>query len=399
MSQKDREVEMANRRCFLDLLKGLLNMNPIERWSPLQAAQHPFITGRPYTGPFTPQKVPSVVPIPTAAHATAVASGMISGAGRVKVASQQRPRANTLSSLSLQDVPAPIQRITAANRGKNRAGVGPTERTDTIPESLLEEGDSPQASLPAFENYMRICDDGTGSITGSYTGKGVGASNKHPPASGSIPTDVNVVGSVGGTHAHTERMSAYVSNRRVSQPVNMLGGGGSGRLHTRISNDTGNASDIIPLSVPGVVWYGPGSSYTCSGGGSIIEGKRRSSLRTDELGGSGTAPNNNNNHATIFYRTQAGARRASVPNIHVEGPSGVNSRRKQSLDSPRRSNLSNSVISGDQSLPMTFEGDSGRNSGRRGSLSSMGESQESAVSASSSSGASMDIVDEEDDVM
>lgn len=35
-------------------MQGLLNLNPIERWSPQQAKQHPFITGEPFTCPFQP---------------------------------------------------------------------------------------------------------------------------------------------------------------------------------------------------------------------------------------------------------------------------------------------------------------------------------------------------------
>lgn len=52
MSQQDIQKEMSNRESFLDFVKGLLNMNPFERWTPHQAAMHPFITEKKYTGPF-----------------------------------------------------------------------------------------------------------------------------------------------------------------------------------------------------------------------------------------------------------------------------------------------------------------------------------------------------------
>lgn len=45
-------VEMSNRRAFVDFVEGLLNMDPIKRWSPQQAAKHPFITGEKFTGKF-----------------------------------------------------------------------------------------------------------------------------------------------------------------------------------------------------------------------------------------------------------------------------------------------------------------------------------------------------------
>jgi dual specificity protein kinase YAK1 len=43
---------MAHRRAFVDFVEGLLNLDPIQRWSPQQAAKHPFITGEKFTAPF-----------------------------------------------------------------------------------------------------------------------------------------------------------------------------------------------------------------------------------------------------------------------------------------------------------------------------------------------------------
>lgn len=54
MSNKEIEKEKFNRLAFIDFLQGLLNLNPIERWSPQQAKQHPFITGEAFTCPFQP---------------------------------------------------------------------------------------------------------------------------------------------------------------------------------------------------------------------------------------------------------------------------------------------------------------------------------------------------------
>lgn len=48
------EEEKKTRIIFLDFLKGLLNVNPIERWSPQQARKHPYLTGEPYNGPYVP---------------------------------------------------------------------------------------------------------------------------------------------------------------------------------------------------------------------------------------------------------------------------------------------------------------------------------------------------------
>ena len=45
---------MNNRLAFIDFVRGLLNINPLERWSPQQAKLHPFITQQKFTGPFVP---------------------------------------------------------------------------------------------------------------------------------------------------------------------------------------------------------------------------------------------------------------------------------------------------------------------------------------------------------
>lgn len=48
--QADIDKEMAIRASFTDFVLGLLNLDPIKRWSPQQAMQHPFITGEKGTG-------------------------------------------------------------------------------------------------------------------------------------------------------------------------------------------------------------------------------------------------------------------------------------------------------------------------------------------------------------
>ncbi|KAA1474210.1 kinase-like protein [Dentipellis sp. KUC8613] len=54
----EMEKELNNRASFIDFCQGLLNMNPIERWSPQQARMHPFITGEKFTKPFSGQSQP-----------------------------------------------------------------------------------------------------------------------------------------------------------------------------------------------------------------------------------------------------------------------------------------------------------------------------------------------------
>jgi dual specificity protein kinase YAK1 len=45
---------MNNRLAFIDFVRGLLTINPLERWTPQQAKLHPFITQAKFTQPFVP---------------------------------------------------------------------------------------------------------------------------------------------------------------------------------------------------------------------------------------------------------------------------------------------------------------------------------------------------------
>lgn len=53
---------------FCDFVSGLVKIDPKERWTPLQAKEHPFITGEPFTKPFVPnpalRKPPPIKSIP-----------------------------------------------------------------------------------------------------------------------------------------------------------------------------------------------------------------------------------------------------------------------------------------------------------------------------------------------
>jgi dual specificity protein kinase YAK1 len=54
LSPEQQQVECIHRKSFTNFLEGLLDLNPGTRWSPRQALQHPFITGKPYKQPFRP---------------------------------------------------------------------------------------------------------------------------------------------------------------------------------------------------------------------------------------------------------------------------------------------------------------------------------------------------------
>ncbi|KAF8839492.1 hypothetical protein BDN67DRAFT_970001 [Paxillus ammoniavirescens] len=62
----EMDKELNNRASFIDFCQGLLNLNPIERWSPQQARMHPFITGEKFTKPFQPNgHTPQIAPSPS----------------------------------------------------------------------------------------------------------------------------------------------------------------------------------------------------------------------------------------------------------------------------------------------------------------------------------------------
>ncbi|EFW16013.1 protein kinase Yak1 [Coccidioides posadasii str. Silveira] len=54
MKQAEIDRELNNRVAFTDFVRGLLTINPLERWSPQQAKLHPFITQQKFTQPFVP---------------------------------------------------------------------------------------------------------------------------------------------------------------------------------------------------------------------------------------------------------------------------------------------------------------------------------------------------------
>ncbi|KAF9529200.1 kinase-like domain-containing protein [Crepidotus variabilis] len=57
-SSHEVEKELNNRAAFIDFCQGLLNLNPVTRWTPQQARLHPFITGEKFSKPFVPDDIP-----------------------------------------------------------------------------------------------------------------------------------------------------------------------------------------------------------------------------------------------------------------------------------------------------------------------------------------------------
>ena len=60
LTAEQKSHEMQRRMCFLHFLQGLFVLNPFERWTPRQAAGHPFITNAPFQSSFRPAVDPKV---------------------------------------------------------------------------------------------------------------------------------------------------------------------------------------------------------------------------------------------------------------------------------------------------------------------------------------------------
>lgn len=146
MSSEKKEEDRKMRIIFIDFLYGMLKLNPLERWSPQQAKQHPFITGKPWNGPYRPAIGPMTIERPITGpvggdissrtpdakiRANASTGGKYvpkssmdqhpsqlpqkeaimvgaQGGGAVRTS---RQRANTLSSSKVSTVPPTLQRL------------------------------------------------------------------------------------------------------------------------------------------------------------------------------------------------------------------------------------------------------------------------------------------------
>lgn len=234
MPAAERENELRQRRLFVDFLRGLLKMNPVERCHPQQALQHPFITGKatPVLGPLAaslpaPPRLAPKQPLPK----------------QQPVAMRQRPRANTLSSLSLQDVPPQIHKIGVASREAGH--MRPTGRPP--PDAVFPSSDVEPPALP-FE---------VGSVPkqpSQLQEDGKTAQRGKPP-----------------TNYYVDRLAGFSGGRRVSNPPSMGAVGGLAiRGSRRLGSRADSLDDFAPSSLPqglgdtllpDAAWSPPSSSH------------------------------------------------------------------------------------------------------------------------------------------
>ena len=110
LTPQEVEQEMESRKSLHDLISNLLNVNPIERWSPQQARLHPYITGEPWKGPFVPPGPACLAP-----HSSIQQTPMTSYYEQQGHQQQQhhhhRPRSSTINS-QMYNIPPNLERIT-----------------------------------------------------------------------------------------------------------------------------------------------------------------------------------------------------------------------------------------------------------------------------------------------
>ncbi len=203
LSAADREAEMQNRRCFADFVGGLLNLNPLERWNPYLAMQHPFITGKVFTGPFQPS-----LPILADPLLQQPQFHLQQQLQNLPQSTQQplrtRPRSNTLATLSFQpEVPAQLQKLAAAS--KAQPAPPPASRRQ----------------VPEDTQQMAASYEGPG-LFGEHRRSSIIQSSSSNASSAQVMNNSTPTGAVPFYSPANARLSAYVNNRRVSNPPSMF---------------------------------------------------------------------------------------------------------------------------------------------------------------------------------
>ena len=123
---------MNNRLAFIDFVRGLLTLNPLERWSPQQAKLHPFITQQKFTGPFVP---------PMNLKSTAITKSPAPGV-------QQQQQAEALSKQRAQAAQAQAAQTAYANMQMNQYPPSPHAQPPPVYTTMYAPHQ--QASLPPY---------------------------------------------------------------------------------------------------------------------------------------------------------------------------------------------------------------------------------------------------------
>lgn len=273
VSQFERDTEMTNRRCFADFVGGLLNLNPLERWNPYQAMQHPFITGKPFAGPFQPTLLPMLSSPSTPVSQKPVVTTAVPVAATVSTApaaaTRPRPRSNTLSTLSFQDVPPQLQRLAAVSKAQSSQPPAPASQR-TVPDEPMSSYEGPALFDQRRNSHVKEMKE-VAPVT-------------------SVPNNSNLANGSNGNASNNrgnpqlqahQRLSAYMTNRRVSNPAGMN--------PYPMNQNVATNGNTLPASLPsstGFFYYGNavGSPGTGTGGSPTLANLgRRNSRASSQL--------------------------------------------------------------------------------------------------------------------
>ncbi|KAI7831761.1 hypothetical protein BC939DRAFT_149344 [Gamsiella multidivaricata] len=139
MTPKEIEKETMNRQSFINFLQGLLNLNPIERWSPHQAKLHPFITGEPFTGTFIPPTIPKK---PSTAENSARLEPTLPGR-----TNKTRSTSLSASSSAPAFTPSSIANDKPAGPRQNSKADPPSGSSSLIPMAIQQQDSKDDADL------------------------------------------------------------------------------------------------------------------------------------------------------------------------------------------------------------------------------------------------------------
>ncbi|GAV48706.1 hypothetical protein ZYGR_0N01100 [Zygosaccharomyces rouxii] len=95
------EQEQRDRDCLIHFLRGVLNINPLERWTPQQASMHPFVTQQPFTGEWYPPGTLQSTATSNSTNDSTIPPGMNKNIGNIKHPSLQEGTAKEFDRLRI----------------------------------------------------------------------------------------------------------------------------------------------------------------------------------------------------------------------------------------------------------------------------------------------------------
>ncbi|KAF9350871.1 dual specificity protein kinase yak1 [Mortierella sp. NVP85] len=270
MTSKEIEKEMLNRLSFINFLQGLLNLNPIERWSPHQAKLHPFITGEPFTGNFVPPTIPKKPPTvensirlePTMPGRSSKArSGSLSASSPTPVlsASSVNTASEELAQHEKVDPTLGSTHLQPSKPGTSPTGIHTRSPSSVLEDPLVPTRDSPGGSPATPSSPLVNLDvpssgtaDGLGlSGVGNARNTGPQHSTGHQTQSFSGPTHhghrprATTMGTVEIPKNMVQLAAAMTPQGQVSSGIS-----GTSGLSRRVEPDDSAAEDMFESSSP-----------------------------------------------------------------------------------------------------------------------------------------------------